>query len=180
MGFTGKQIIHPNQIPICQEAYSPSVEKIEWARQLIEGFEKHQKSGKVWSSDQFINFNNNVHIDNNLLRLLLVRERLLSWDKWSICHLSYKHATFYNLPKLSRKLPESNFSQHLWAFYRTICIIRWFIFCNVSCRVVDLKCIGSLYSHHVNRCVSHRKSWTYKLKPFISHAKKTYMPFQFP
>lgn len=47
MGFTGKQLIHPNQIPICQEAFSPSTAKIEWARELIEGFEKHQKSGKV-------------------------------------------------------------------------------------------------------------------------------------
>ncbi len=47
MGFTGKQLIHPAQIPICQEAYSPSPAKIEWATQLIEGFEKHQKSGKV-------------------------------------------------------------------------------------------------------------------------------------
>ncbi|ODN02292.1 Citrate lyase subunit beta-like protein, mitochondrial [Orchesella cincta] len=45
-GFTGKQIIHPNQVPICQEAFSPSLEKIEWARELIQGFEKHQKSGK--------------------------------------------------------------------------------------------------------------------------------------
>jgi len=48
MGFTGKQIIHPNQVPICQEAFSPSLEKIEWARELIQGFEKHQKSGKVF------------------------------------------------------------------------------------------------------------------------------------
>lgn len=47
MGFTGKQVIHPNQIPICQEAFSPATEKIEWARELIDGFEKHQKSGKV-------------------------------------------------------------------------------------------------------------------------------------
>jgi citrate lyase subunit beta-like protein len=47
MGFTGKQIIHPGQVDVTQEAFSPSKEKIEWAIGLIEAFEKHQKSGAV-------------------------------------------------------------------------------------------------------------------------------------
>ncbi|XP_022103542.1 citrate lyase subunit beta-like protein, mitochondrial [Acanthaster planci] len=46
MGFTGKQVIHPNQIPVVQKAFSPSPEKMEWARALIEAFEEHQHSGK--------------------------------------------------------------------------------------------------------------------------------------
>ncbi|XP_069746611.1 citramalyl-CoA lyase, mitochondrial isoform X4 [Narcine bancroftii] len=46
MGFTGKQVIHPNQIPIVQEAFSPSVERVKWAWELIEAFEEHQKLGK--------------------------------------------------------------------------------------------------------------------------------------
>lgn len=45
MGFTGKQVIHPSQIPIVQEAFSPSTEQIEWAKGLIQAFENHQSSG---------------------------------------------------------------------------------------------------------------------------------------
>ena len=45
-GYTGKQVIHPIQIETVQNAFTPSSEKIEWARQLIEAFDQHQKSGK--------------------------------------------------------------------------------------------------------------------------------------
>jgi len=47
MGFTGKQVIHPNQVEIAQEAFTPSKEKIEWALGLINSFEEHQKQGAV-------------------------------------------------------------------------------------------------------------------------------------
>ena len=47
MGFTGKQCIHPVQVPVVQEAFAPSQERIEWAQQLIEAFSEHQQSGKV-------------------------------------------------------------------------------------------------------------------------------------
>ncbi|PVD27938.1 hypothetical protein C0Q70_10514 [Pomacea canaliculata] len=45
-GYTGKQIIHPNQIPIVCKAFTPSAERVEWATQLIAAFEKHQESGE--------------------------------------------------------------------------------------------------------------------------------------
>ncbi|KAK3098504.1 hypothetical protein FSP39_020145 [Pinctada imbricata] len=45
MGFTGKQVIHPNQIPIVQDTFCPSKDQIEWAKELIQAFEHHQKSG---------------------------------------------------------------------------------------------------------------------------------------
>ncbi|XP_013787805.1 citrate lyase subunit beta-like protein, mitochondrial [Limulus polyphemus] len=45
MGFTGKQVIHPSQIPIVQEAFAPSTDKIEWAKELIKEFKEHQMSG---------------------------------------------------------------------------------------------------------------------------------------
>ncbi|RNA40806.1 citrate lyase subunit beta mitochondrial [Brachionus plicatilis] len=45
MGFTGKQVIHPGQVDVCQNAFTPSQEKIEWATGLVEAFEHHQKSG---------------------------------------------------------------------------------------------------------------------------------------
>ena len=47
MGFTGKQCIHPLQVPVVQEAFTPSLAKIEWAQELITCFNDHQKSGKV-------------------------------------------------------------------------------------------------------------------------------------
>ncbi|XP_078402164.1 citramalyl-CoA lyase, mitochondrial isoform X2 [Cetorhinus maximus] len=46
MGFTGKQVIHPSQVPIVQEAFSPSPKKMKWAQELIDAFEEHQKLGK--------------------------------------------------------------------------------------------------------------------------------------
>ena len=46
MGFTGKQVIHPAQIPVVQKAFSPTLEKIEWATQLIKEFREHEKNGK--------------------------------------------------------------------------------------------------------------------------------------
>uniref|UniRef100_A0A0K0EIN4 Citramalyl-CoA lyase, mitochondrial n=1 Tax=Strongyloides stercoralis TaxID=6248 RepID=A0A0K0EIN4_STRER len=45
-GFTGKQIIHPSQIETTQKAFYPNEKKIEWAEELIDLFEKHQKDGK--------------------------------------------------------------------------------------------------------------------------------------
>ncbi|MGH0157905.1 UNVERIFIED_CONTAM: hypothetical protein FKN15_051637 [Acipenser sinensis] len=46
MGFTGKQVIHPNQIKIVQEEYFPRPEKVKWAQVLISAFDEHQKLGK--------------------------------------------------------------------------------------------------------------------------------------
>ncbi|XP_014679659.1 PREDICTED: citrate lyase subunit beta-like protein, mitochondrial, partial [Priapulus caudatus] len=46
MGFTGKQVIHPNQIPVVQDAFSPSPEMIEWATELIRAFDEQQESGQ--------------------------------------------------------------------------------------------------------------------------------------
>lgn len=46
MGFTGKQVIHPGQVPVVQKAFAPSEQKLEWATQLIKEFREHEKSGK--------------------------------------------------------------------------------------------------------------------------------------
>ena len=39
-------MIHPSQVPIVQEAFSPSQKRLEWASQLIREFREHEKSGK--------------------------------------------------------------------------------------------------------------------------------------
>lgn len=46
MGFTGKQVIHPGQIQAVQEEFSPSPERVQWAKELIAAFDQHQKEGK--------------------------------------------------------------------------------------------------------------------------------------
>ena len=46
LGFSGKQVIHPNQIPVVQEAFTPSDEAITYARRIVETFEASQKEGK--------------------------------------------------------------------------------------------------------------------------------------
>ncbi len=46
LGFSGKQIIHPNQVAPVQEAFTPDDESIAYAARLVEAFEAHQKEGK--------------------------------------------------------------------------------------------------------------------------------------
>ncbi|VDK46779.1 unnamed protein product [Anisakis simplex] len=45
-GFDGKQVIHPSQIDVVQSAFLPSVERVEWARELMKEFVEHEKKGK--------------------------------------------------------------------------------------------------------------------------------------
>ncbi len=46
LGFSGKQVIHPNQVGPVQEAFTPSDETIAHAKRLVEAFESYQKEGK--------------------------------------------------------------------------------------------------------------------------------------
>ncbi len=46
LGYTGKQIIHPNQVQPVQEAFTPDEEAIAQALRIVEAFERHQREGK--------------------------------------------------------------------------------------------------------------------------------------
>lgn len=46
LGFSGKQIIHPNQVTAVQEAFTPSPEAIEYAQRVVNSFAASQKEGK--------------------------------------------------------------------------------------------------------------------------------------
>jgi len=46
LGFSGKQVIHPNQVPVTQEAFTPSDEAIAYAKRVVESFESSQKEGR--------------------------------------------------------------------------------------------------------------------------------------
>ncbi len=45
MGFTGKISIHPSQIPVINEVFTPSREEVQAARELIAAFEEHRRRG---------------------------------------------------------------------------------------------------------------------------------------
>ena len=46
LGFSGKQIIHPNQVAAVQEAFTPSAEAIAYAQRVVKTFAASQKEGK--------------------------------------------------------------------------------------------------------------------------------------
>ena len=46
LGFSGKQIIHPNQVEPVQEAFTPSEEAIEYAQRVVRAFSASQREGK--------------------------------------------------------------------------------------------------------------------------------------
>ena len=46
MGFEGKTLIHPAQVVVCNEAFSPSAEEIDLAERQIAAFEETEASGQ--------------------------------------------------------------------------------------------------------------------------------------
>lgn len=46
-GFTGKQVIHPGQLEVTQNAFIPTDKQIEWATAVLTAFHEHQQEGKV-------------------------------------------------------------------------------------------------------------------------------------
>jgi citrate lyase beta subunit len=46
LGFSGKQIIHPSQVEVVQEAFTPSDAAIEYAQRVVATFAASQKEGK--------------------------------------------------------------------------------------------------------------------------------------
>lgn len=46
MGYVGKQIIHPNQVQIVQQAFTPADEEIQEAQTMIDNFNQHQAEGR--------------------------------------------------------------------------------------------------------------------------------------
>lgn len=47
MGFTGKITIHPDQVPIVNEAFTPSAEEVAEAEELVQAFEDAQAEGRM-------------------------------------------------------------------------------------------------------------------------------------
>lgn len=51
-GFVGASCIHPGQVPILNEEFSPAAEQVAWARRVVEGNAEHEAAGRAsWSLD---------------------------------------------------------------------------------------------------------------------------------
>jgi citrate lyase subunit beta/citryl-CoA lyase len=46
LGFDGKALIHPDQVPICNEVFSPSADELAWAEAVISAFALPENAGK--------------------------------------------------------------------------------------------------------------------------------------
>ena len=46
LGFDGKTLIHPAQLAVCNEIFTPSDEEVEWSRKIIAAFKEPQNAGK--------------------------------------------------------------------------------------------------------------------------------------
>ena len=46
MGFSGKQVIHPNQVEVVQNAFSPTEEEVMRAQQVVELYTLEQENGR--------------------------------------------------------------------------------------------------------------------------------------
>jgi citrate lyase beta subunit len=45
LGYTGKQLIHPDQVPLVHAVFTPKDEEIAQARRIVEAYEAHQAGG---------------------------------------------------------------------------------------------------------------------------------------
>ena len=77
LGFDGKICIHPSQVPVVNEAFTPGAERIEWARRVLEAAEEAERAGRgVFRVDGEM-------VDAPLIgQAEQVRERALAADAW--------------------------------------------------------------------------------------------------
>jgi citrate lyase subunit beta/citryl-CoA lyase len=45
LGFGGKQVIHPKQIPVVATAFAPTAAELGWARRVDDAFRKAESAG---------------------------------------------------------------------------------------------------------------------------------------
>lgn len=56
LGYEGKMLVHPKEIPVCHKCFSPSKEQVEWAEEIIVLSEEAKKEGKgvAYMNNKFI------------------------------------------------------------------------------------------------------------------------------
>jgi citrate lyase subunit beta/citryl-CoA lyase len=70
MGFDGKSLVHPDQLPYANDAYTPKVEEIEHAQAVITALAEANASGRgtVVVNDRLVE-HHHVRAAERLLRL---------------------------------------------------------------------------------------------------------------
>lgn len=46
LGYSGMQIVHPDQIEPVRRSYTPSADEIDWAQQVVDAFAQHEQEGR--------------------------------------------------------------------------------------------------------------------------------------
>jgi citrate lyase beta subunit len=46
LGFRAKACIHPDQVPVVNRVFSPASDEVEWARQVLEAYERGRREGR--------------------------------------------------------------------------------------------------------------------------------------
>ena len=73
--FLGKQIIHPAQIDVVNNAFAPTKERIDYAERLVKAFDEHQLTGKV----KYI-LQNPVR-DNLMVLIFFLQKLTMVWQR---------------------------------------------------------------------------------------------------
>ena len=45
LGFQGKMVLHPQQLPIVAAVFAPSADEIAWAQAIVDAFAEHEAKG---------------------------------------------------------------------------------------------------------------------------------------
>ncbi|ADL19841.1 Citryl-CoA lyase beta subunit-like protein [Acidilobus saccharovorans 345-15] len=58
LGYVGKQVIHPSQIPIANAVFTPSKEELELAREIVKAYESAARQGRgaIRFRDQLVDY----------------------------------------------------------------------------------------------------------------------------
>lgn len=56
LGYEGKMLVHPKEIPVCHSCFSPSKEQVEWAEEVISLCEEAKREGRgvAYKNNKFI------------------------------------------------------------------------------------------------------------------------------
>lgn len=54
LGYDGKMAIHPAQVPVMNDAFTPTDEQIEWARRVLDARDEHEGSGVLRVDNEMI------------------------------------------------------------------------------------------------------------------------------
>ena len=74
MGFDGKSLVHPDQLPYSNDAYTPKMTEVDLAREIIKALAEANASGRgtVVVNDRFIEH----HHANAAKRLLMLHDMI--------------------------------------------------------------------------------------------------------